>query len=929
MVDMVRANEDIKTLGQLRLDNGKKVSEIFDNPALREIFSGNDLRVDRADYWTLLTNYWSKQDADFLARRGLNNKQRIAGLTPFEKKELIEKQLRYIKGLYTTIGSDGSYMMGEHKLQDNIEFRYLTKELQNLHNMNVLDYQINSHQQMSDFTKLISPTHSINDERLSTFKMAVRQIIDKIYTKIMDHANMIDDVTKVYQDAFGTDMTSRMADKWGDDLYDKAVGRITISDENGNKHTQKINHILWTTDESLDPMLSMFPELKAQAMKLPKSVLEANSAFCDAITEKMVDVVQHINEVQMDRMEGMSREDARNNLMSYTSYRKGFIPLMSKTVNSMFWSQGYKAAMEKQTGVWANHNSSYDQMTHEQRQMNREYDSVTSSFIDQLGLFGTSYTVLRDAKTGKSFNLTKKQMDILGVAITDKGDFVSTDRTANASVTTNLEMVGKNFLATMDRKIEYESHIIPLYHGVKAVLMDDRENKGAKDADALEEWIELYCDSVVFGRGRDIKNAPKLNAAIVGTTKTLTALTMAGNLSIGAASGFVDLWGTLSEALATNAYGMFKATDVVKASAWCLKHPSKAFQLVFHYRVANMSEHDAVNFYLNNKTKRNIFSDFWVYFPNWVTDTFARSVILTAKMMHDGSFAAHSFNEKGEVVYDIKKDARYYKNGQMIESQKPYIENLRANLASQGVSENYGYDFREQQNIRTFVAKHVIGAFDAADKAQISSFVLAKPFMMFRTFVTSKIDNMLAQGQFMDEMGKWKYDEKEGVMQWERAYFEGQLRTCKTLFEIAKSDGPFIKGLNPVSLVKGYSELNDTQKANVRRMLVKVGMFAVLSLLYGFGVDDDKDKDDIGFIPERQFVKTFKYSYQDLLSFTWMYQTITNPSAASSMIERLFDQRYGDGWKRAINMVKPVTSVDNVYNLFTGESLLKPNKDEK
>lgn len=927
MVDMVRANEDIKKLGKMKLDSGKTLADSFENIAIKDILNGNNLQVDRADYWTLLKNYWSKQDAAFLARRGLNNKERLNnGMTVHERKELVEMQLRLIKSQYTSIGTDGSYMRGDDRLQDNIEFKYLTKELQSIHNINVLDYQMNSRQRMSDFVKLMSPTHSINDERLITFKMAVRDVINRIYTKIMSQTEFLNGITKTYVDTYGDSLGSRVADRWGDALYEKSVGVITIVDENGNKHTQKINHLLWTTDESKDPMLSLFPELKSQASALPSAILKANEALCDKITEKMTDVIEHLNIIQGDSVSQMRREDAHNNLMNYTSYRKGFIPIMSKSVNSTLWSEGVKAAWDKQTGVWANHNSSYEQMTHEEMQMDKAFDSITSSFIDQLGLFGTSYTVMANPKTGAKFSLTKKQMDLLGVSLTDKGDFISSDRVANASMTTNLEMVTKNFIATMDRKIDYESHIIPLYHGVKAVLIDDRENKGSKDSQALEDWIDLYCDSVVFGRGKDIKNSPAVNKAIVGTTKIMTALTMAGNLSIGLASGFTNMWGAIAESLATNAYGQFTAANVIKASAWCMKHPQKAFQLAFHYRVANMSEHDAVNFYLNNKTKKNILSDFWVYFPNWVTDTFARSVILTAKMMHDGSFNAHSFDAEGNVVYDIKKDGRFYQGGSVKKGAQPFIDNLEQQLADQDMGSNYGYDYREQQSIRTFVAKHIIGAFDAADKAQISSYVLAKPFMMFRTYVTSKLDNMIADGQFIDEMGKWVYDEKSEMMQWERTYFEGQLRSIKTLFEIAKADGPFYKGLNPLAAIKGYEQLNETQKSNVRRMLIKGAMFAALSVVYALAVGKKDDKDDIGFVDERQFMKTFKYSYQDLLSFTWVYQTITNPSAASSMIERMFDQRYGSGWKRALNMVKPVTSVDNVYNLFTGESLLKPDK---
>ena len=109
-------------------------------------------------------------------------------------------------------------------------------------------------------------------------------------------------------------------------------------------------------------------------------------------------------------------------------------------------------------------------------------------------------------------------------------------------------------------------------------------------------------------------------------------------------------------------------------------------------------------------------------------------------------------------------------------------------------------------------------------------------------------------------------------------------------------------------------------------MLVKAAMFAALSIAYALatsGDDDDKDK-----LSDRKLVKTFKYSYQDLLSFGWIYQAITNPSAASSMIERLFDQRYGDGWRRVLNTVKPVMSVDQVYNLFTGDSFIKPSNNE-
>ena len=63
-----------------------------------------------------------------------------------------------------------------------------------------------------------------------------------------------------------------------------------------------------------------------------------------------------------------------------------------------------------------------------------------------------------------------------------------------------------------------------------------------------------------------------------------------------------------------------------------------------------------------------------MYSCNTFPDYYNRLSLFIAKMIHDGSYDAHSLDEFGEIVYDAKKDKRF----------SHYLENREKNKNAQG-----------------------------------------------------------------------------------------------------------------------------------------------------------------------------------------------------------------------------------------------------
>ena len=269
---------------------------------------------------------------------------------------------------------------------------------------------------------------------------------------------------------------------------------------------------------------------------------------------------------------------------------------------------------------------------------------------------------------------------------------------------------------------------------------------------------------------------------------------------------------------------------------------------------------------------------------------------MIAQMVHDGTWDAYSLDENGELVYDETKDARFYKEGKLTDDGRILRDGIKEYMVDTGQMRTVddkmpmGYDYRTMNKLKVIADKYVIGAYDDKTKARAGATMLGRSFLMFKQFMTSRFDNLISEGMYIDDLGQWKVTtDKDGkkMAAWERRFVEGQLSTVVEA----------IRKIRQYGTVQGFKELNGTQKQNLARITAKIAVFMALYILFNGLVrsDDDDDPNDMGVLDDKRAYRNVKYVYQEffLMSPEVWGKMGAQPFAVTNLVNRLFDQQYG------------------------------------
>ena len=221
---------------------------------------------------------------------------------------------------------------------------------------------------------------------------------------------------------------------------------------------------------------------------------------------------------------------------------------------------------------------------------------------------------------------------------------------------------------------------------------------------------------------------------------------------------------------------------VIKESPKNVEGVSMLQQLNVIYKMANQSMGSiAKNMRVN-----------WLNIKNWNEDTLFltatapdflhRVSILVAKMMGDGCWEAHSLNERGELVYDFKKDKRFQHFLNDETSHPDYLKekSLYEKMIEQFNTEGYrkkdgsllsikdrdalpmAYTQTEAASIKNF-SDLMYGHYDEESKSLFCDTFLGTFIMQYKTFLTSKLEQwIMPQGIHNSEMLKQQFDPETG-----------------------------------------------------------------------------------------------------------------------------------------------------------------------
>lgn len=182
----------------------------------------------------------------------------------------------------------------------------------------------------------------------------------------------------------------------------------------------------------------------------------------------------------------------------------------------------------------------------------------------------------------------------------------------------------------------------------------------------------------------------------------------------------------------------------------------------------------------NNHGIYNFFGKFAYKFSSR-PDFYNRMTIFAAQMMEDGSWEAHSVNDKNELVYNWKKDKRFAayandkdgKNGKTEEWQKAkaMYYTVAQQLVREGVRKKDGTLFKvgddlpkaysnKESEAKKAVGDNMYGYYDSTKKSLMQSTLLGGLMMQMRTYWSAKKNQYLAPGGVKSQ-GKWVQAEQE------------------------------------------------------------------------------------------------------------------------------------------------------------------------
>jgi hypothetical protein len=565
-------------------------------------------------------------------------------------------------------------------------------------------------------------------------------------------------------------------------------------------------------------------------------------------------------------------------------WKKGRVPIVSRSVAELILSgnldntkRGFRNFLYKM--------SNSDRIFEEEfKEFGKANFEVSNSFLSELG---------DESDFGSDFKLER-----MGLALADPTtkEIVVVDAEKNKSISTNLELIFNYFMLAGERKIIFEKKALPAVNSARA-LLSTLNGTPQQQANNLK-WLQIFSDRIIHG-----KTQPNQAGVVDPWINTMVALTTFNGLALNpfvASTSFVintaQLYTTaMANSLGgTNYYGYKEANKAV-----ALFHTPAGYKkmraLMEFYKVADMGEHEIANSPLWLQTNKNFFQSHYMHKMNWLTDYNIRGIVMMAQMIKDGSFDAHEVNKEGNIIYNIKKDKRFYVAGKLTDEGKAKLDFMKKLMVQQGILENEkddikrGYDYDSARLFKWLSDKYIVGGIDPTTQTAMQSYTFGKLFNQFKQYLPDKVYNYIGKRAYSTAGGQIVY--KNGMAVWEKAEIEGIFRSI--LSGVKELRSAHKQGL---TYGEAWKNLSAVKKRNYVKLAADIAMFSILYGLYAGLTADWDDDDEEAFLKDSRFLRVFKFGALDMLTFApnnflW---SVSNPFPAVDQALRIWNVVMGD-----------------------------------
>lgn len=556
-----------------------------------------------------------------------------------------------------------------------------------------------------------------------------------------------------------------------------------IYDLAGNRVRARLNILHWDRKD---------PETAALIASgdLVDADLEYTNKVLDHIHGLLVDLVVHEMKQNMQAVDengSFNEAKARAAAEAKVSrqWKRGWVPVLNSGVGEAILEGRFKEGFERMKQSVRNVDSVFEEDLNDKNDKDRF--RVADRYMSELEDSGSS-DVGGDTRLGR-----------LGLREDGSGRLTLMDAQRNAAISGNMETIFNYFSLAAHRKMIHESQTVPV---VNAALtrMTEMKLAGEGDTKNIRELLLDYSRRLVYNEN----NEDESPSAFGRGTKTFLQLQMrltsaaavGWSIPVGIMSTIFNESGYISTAVANDAAdnGLYGKKEARKAQTECsvpgTKGHAKAKALAALYQVSESQEHEIVNNEKNLVTKGKLFGSNSMQVFNRKGDNHIRMVVLAAQMMKDGTWDAYSISEDGELVYDQKKDGRFYdEHGVKRNGADQLIRKLKEEVREDGVVEQTedgpllrAYDHRSAAAIKTIADKYVIGAMDASERVMLNAYIVGRLFLQFKQFLPARVTNWLGTGHSSDALGHW--ETIDGMTVWEKREIQSSLGALIKSFKL-------------------------------------------------------------------------------------------------------------------------------------------------
>ncbi|MBQ0113468.1 MAG: hypothetical protein KBT03_10085 [Bacteroidales bacterium] len=349
------------------------------------------------------------------------------------------------------------------------------------------------------------------------------------------------------------------------------------------------------------------------------------------------------------------------------------------------------------------------------------------------------------------------------------------------SLETNLEKLLRDVIYSYSSE-EVMKEYLPRIQGIKIALQYNNYMFGQK-IDDISQYMDKYVDRNIYQKvimDEHLQTAYKFLSTVKSVTTTMT---LGMNFRSGIRELLQGVWVHISRTM-SNAYGndQFTKGDVAKAWGIILKDTAVNPNLTqlcdainVEYGMANADPEQVQNLLSQARSGLMNFNSNTLFFANRFPDSFHRLGFLIAKMLHDGSWEAHSFKDD-QLVYDFKKDKRFsLLNSSNVDKKSAAYRNQRGlylamidQFNKEGFNLKDGddlpraYTIQESNSIKSF-SELCFGHYDKSSQMLMKGMFFGGMLLQFRTFLSAKLEQwVLKPGTY--NQGKYIFlKNKDGV----------------------------------------------------------------------------------------------------------------------------------------------------------------------